>query len=790
MRPNPCSNSPKPASIRARSASSGPEGHSCHRRVPFATALDAAGGNNLEVLGADVASQCLQRGCCHETSVRTTVKGPAGWHAPRLFSVPRNVWHRRGPPPRAACTRRGEVIMVADEVFGRPWTRKHDDPRTPLIAHAPRIVYPTSLEDVIAICRDRRPDERLKAAGSHWALSGAAISDHTFIETHDPHEDRTVMGRTLREVVPGALDPTYFHNLARAEVPWYLIHIEAGKRIYQAYAELDQIDDLTDPSTLSGRIKQQFGLIPYAGPWAFATLGGAGGQTVVGALSTGTHGGDFDRPPLADAVVALHLVVDGGRHHWIEPGNPADRITDDDQLHALYGTARFGGPDNFAIIRDTEVFNAALVSVGRFGVIYSVVLKVAPQYALWEKRRLHVWQDLREKIWTLDSDLYVDPLPPPATFGAQQRFLQVAVSLTSHANFTKNLAGVTRRWNAKLNPDTAGHAERIGDRIGHGDDPHLGAPRYTHAGTTHAYSPDDDNPHTSADPGFLEKACADASFLRGAISATIDEIEKFVLTQHVATASGLAAVTVVGGSGLLSLLPALAVILLILKAILAAFDDDTRLGEVMNGIKDKLLDPSASLPERAAGLLAWQILSYKAFASLQGDRDYDALSYAVMDQHDYLNISCEVNVDSVEVFFDATDSRLIAFVDALLIFETQQELHGKACVGYASLRFTGPTRATLGMQRWQRSCAVEVSCLRDVTGGEDLINYAVAWARNPNNGALLHWGQRNDWTRSEVERAYGSSVKEWRQILARLTHNGARAGFSSAFTVRTGLEVQ
>jgi hypothetical protein len=39
---------------------------------------------------------------------------------------------------------------------------------------------------------------------------------------------------------------------------------------------------------------------------------------VVGALSTGTHGGDFDRPPLADAVVALHLVADGGKHYWIE----------------------------------------------------------------------------------------------------------------------------------------------------------------------------------------------------------------------------------------------------------------------------------------------------------------------------------------------------------------------------------------------------------------------------------------------------------------------------------------
>jgi hypothetical protein len=677
--------------------------------------------------------------------------------------------------------------MAFGEDFNRPWTRKHDDPRTPLIAHAPRTVYPTCLEDLIAICRDRNPGEHLKAAGSHWALSAAAISDHTFIETHEPRENHTVMGRTLVEVVPGALDADFYRNLAHDEELWSLIHIEAGKRIYQAYAELDQVDDLQNPATLAGRIKHDFNSGRHAGPWAFSTLGGAGGQTVVGALTTGTHGGDFDRPPLADAVVAMHLVVDGGRHYWIEPGHTTDRVTDDAKLCAIYGTDRFGGPDNFCIIRNTEVFNAALVSIGRFGVIYSVVLRVVPQYALWEKRRLHVWQDLRDKICNQDSDLFEDPLPPPGVAG-NQRFLQVAVAVTAHANSTKNLAGVTRRWNTDVKPITAGHAERVGDQIGHGNDPTLGAPRYKNAGTTHAYSPDDDNIHASGPPSFLEKACADASFLRGVISATIDEIETYVLTQHVATASGLAAVTVIGGSGLLALLPALAAILLILKAILAAFNDDTRFGEVMNGVKNKLLDPNASPVERAAGQLAWQAINYKAFSLLQSDRDYDALSYAVMDVHDYLNISCDVNVDSVEVFFNAADTRLIAFVDALLSFETQQELHGKACVGYVSLRFTGATRATLGPQQWWPTCCIEVSCLKDVTGGEDFIDYAVALARNPNTGALLHWGQRNDWTRPEVERAF-DHLPEWRHTLAQLTDDGARDGFTSAFTQRTGLEV-
>src|SRR5581483_6705858 len=78
----------------------------------------------------------------------------------------------------------------------------------------------------------------------------------------------------------------------------------------------------------------------YRGPWAFPTLGGAGGQTVVGALITGTHGADFRFAPLADAVIALHLVADGGHHYWIEPEAPAafeTQLTDDARLRAFYG---------------------------------------------------------------------------------------------------------------------------------------------------------------------------------------------------------------------------------------------------------------------------------------------------------------------------------------------------------------------------------------------------------------------------------------------------------------------
>jgi hypothetical protein len=74
--------------------------------------------------------------------------------------------------------------MVTEEL-GAVWNRKHDDPGVPTVASAPSTLYPTSLEDVIDLCANR-PGAGMTAAGSHWALSDAAIADNTFIETHDP----------------------------------------------------------------------------------------------------------------------------------------------------------------------------------------------------------------------------------------------------------------------------------------------------------------------------------------------------------------------------------------------------------------------------------------------------------------------------------------------------------------------------------------------------------------------------------------------------------------------------
>lgn len=217
------------------------------------------------------------------------------------------------------------------------------------------------------------------------------------------------------------------------------------------------------------------------------------------------------------------------------------------------------------------------------------------------------------------------------------------------------------------------------------------------------------------------------------------------------------------------------------------------MGQVLDDLRGQLLDRSDP-KERAAGVFAWQLIAYKLFKTQQEDDDYDAISYAVMDTHDYLDRSCNVNVDSIEVFFRADDPMLIAFIEALIAFEIRQEFEGRAFVGYASIRYTGKTRALIGPERWDRTAVVEVAGLKDVSGVTNLIDYAIALSRNRNFGAILHWGQRNESSAKDIEFRFGDrndprngNLGRWREALHRLTGGGD--GFSNAFTRQTGLEV-
>jgi hypothetical protein len=703
-----------------------------------------------------------------------------------------------------------------------PWTRKHDKPGTPLIPQAPKILYPQSLEDLIQICSTRPAGQRLHAAGSHWALSQAAISDHAFIETHDWNNLIPAMGRTLYEVVPGCMSTEFLNEFQAAastplaaSVPVYYVHFEAGKRIYQLYAELD-VGDGANNDSLCALMKSRFNNSSFEGSWAFHTLGGAGGQTVVGALSTGTHGGDFDRPPIADAVVALHVVADGGKHYWIERGHPIERgrhaqtpFTDETKLRALYGAATYGGPKNFDVIYDDDVLRAAMVQVGRFGTVYSAVIQVTRQYGLREELLLDTWETVQNKIADPNSDLFVKPFASADGVSIPQRFLQIVINPIPSTNGTAHICGITRRWTRPLSAlptspmaavtwspgvNPAGRPELVGNIV-RASDPLLNAPLFSAAGQTVGYSPNDDGITSFS---LYDSACADANFMDGIVNGIYTEIENFLGNHAVAIGGGLAGALAAGlGPGLLALAPALLAILAILALFLNALrSGGSTVGQALNNLRGALLG-SSDPTQRAAGIVVWRAIAAEAFKSQQSPQTYSAISYAIMDTHDYTDISCDVNVRSMEVFFDAADPNLLAFVNRLLQFEIDQEFEsGYSVAGYVSLRFCGQSSATIAQEAFQRTCAIECSGLADELGSGQFVDYATKLALDPNIKGILHWGQQNTSTQADIEFRFGDTPADptgplqlWRSVLARLTDNGRLDGYSSEFTRQTGLEI-
>jgi hypothetical protein len=276
-----------------------------------------------------------------------------------------------------------------------------------------------------------------------------------------------------------------------------------------------------------------------------------------------------------------------------------------------------------------------------------------------------------------------------------------------------------------------------------------------------------------------------ASFLIGLLDELLDELDDFVTSEGIVIGASIAEVLAPGAaSTLLPFLPIIAAIIRAIRDLLERAGDDTRFSELLEKLRRE------TVGNGIAGMFVWRAIYNEVFAREQGDLTYAALSYAVMDKHRYGD-RCEVNVASLEVFFDAADRQLISYVDALIEFEKNQESRGRTIVGYAALRFMGSTRALIGMQQWSRTCSIEVSCLRDVLGGDDLLEYAMTLARDRNLRALLHWGQNNDCSADEIavkfdRLAQPDRLRRWQAVLA--DWGGECDRYSNVFTRRAGLE--
>jgi hypothetical protein len=110
---------------------------------------------------------------------------------------------------------------------------------------------------------------------------------------------------------------------------------------------------------------------------AIKTSGASNGQTIAGAMSTGTHGSKLEFGAVSDFVVGIHIVVSPTRHVWLERASYP--VVSDSFLKAI----------NAELVRDDKIFNAAAVSFGSFGFIHGVMIETVPLF-LYESYRLRL----------------------------------------------------------------------------------------------------------------------------------------------------------------------------------------------------------------------------------------------------------------------------------------------------------------------------------------------------------------------------------------------------------------
>jgi FAD/FMN-containing dehydrogenase len=228
-------------------------------------------------------------------------------------------------------------------------------PQNTLLAGFDMFAYAgQSLDEVIQ--RAQEAGKRVLAIGAGWGLSEINITDGWLVNT---------------KLLNGCYDigDGYFHDAYPAADRPYVVLAQAGMQIAELNAYLELIPQ--DPARKR----------------ALKAAGIGNGQTIAGAVSGNTHGSQINYGAMPDFVVGLHIATGSGRTLWIEK---ASKPVLNDEFVANIGAD---------LIRDDDVFNAAVVSFGTFGIIAAVAVETAPVYQLAFPAIVDIhYDDLKAKL--------------------------------------------------------------------------------------------------------------------------------------------------------------------------------------------------------------------------------------------------------------------------------------------------------------------------------------------------------------------------------------------------------
>jgi hypothetical protein len=225
----------------------------------------------------------------------------------------------------------------------------------------------------------RRHGLKARAIGSAWSLSRAPTTTGWALNTN------RLRGRM--KIAPADLDPA-FAGTADEKKGLYLF--QCGNSVADVNKAIERKDQ--------GR--------------SLFTSGAANGQTIAGATSCGTHGSALRHGALHDHIVAVHLVANGKDHFWIE--RKSRPVMTPAWVAKLGATLKRD---------DDDLFNAAVVSFGSFGIIQAVVIETVPRYLLETKPGI---AKLDETLWKAIGAL--DFTAHPFFGGLEPYFFQAVIN--------------------------------------------------------------------------------------------------------------------------------------------------------------------------------------------------------------------------------------------------------------------------------------------------------------------------------------------------------------------------
>ncbi len=179
---------------------------------------------------------------------------------------------------------------------------------------------------------------KMRAIGSGWSFTKIGCTEGGLIETGALSFSYPVPNSWVNLLYPNETEDLYF--------------LQCGTIIHE----------------INNRLSKK------VSPRSIKASGASNGQTIAGALSTGTHGAAFNFGAIQEFVVGLHIIVGADEHVWLERASYP--VASQEFLNWL----------GSGLIQDDDIFNSAVVSFGSFGFIHGVMIETEPLFLLEEHR--------------------------------------------------------------------------------------------------------------------------------------------------------------------------------------------------------------------------------------------------------------------------------------------------------------------------------------------------------------------------------------------------------------------